>query len=129
MDIRLKRVYDVPDEKDGLRVLVDRVWPRGLSREAVHADLWLPEIAPSVSLRRWFGHDPSKWEEFKARYFQELDGRPEAVERLLQMARGGPLTLLFSARDRQHNQAVALKEFLLLRNRGGKHEADGNPDA
>lgn len=117
MDIRLKRVYDVPDGEDGQRVLVDRVWPRGLRREMAHADLWLPEIAPSASLRRWFSHDPSKWEEFKARYFEELDAKPEVVERLLKMASGGPLTLLFSARDQQHNQAVALREYLLRRSK------------
>ncbi|MCX8066345.1 MAG: DUF488 domain-containing protein [Anaerolineae bacterium] len=117
MDVRLKRVYDVPDKGDGRRVLVDRVWPRGLKREMAYVDLWLPEIAPSASLRQWFSHDPSKWQEFKARYFEELDAKPDMVGRLLEMAGSGPLTLLFSARDRQHNQAVALREYLLLRSK------------
>ncbi|HWR90431.1 MAG TPA: DUF488 family protein [Dissulfurispiraceae bacterium] len=115
MDIATKRVYDPPDRHDGFRVLVDRVWPRGMTKEQVQADLWLKDVAPSTALRMWFGHDPSKWEEFKKRYFAELDAHPEAVAGLLGAAAKGRLTLLFSARDLSHNQAVALKEYLLTR--------------
>lgn len=115
MDIRTKRVYEPSEPGDGLRVLVDRVWPRGMTKEQVQADLWLKDLTPGTVLRKWFGHDRSRWEEFKARYFTELDGRSEAVTRLLDEAEKGPLTLLFSARDAECNQAVALREYLLLR--------------
>jgi len=111
MKIIIKRIYD-PVEDDGVRVLVDRVWPRGMSTERVRADAWLKDVAPSTALRRWFGHAPAQWEEFKRRYFSELDSRPDAVARLLQLGNHGTLTLLFSARDRDCNQAVALKEYL-----------------
>jgi uncharacterized protein YeaO (DUF488 family) len=115
MQIQVKRVYAPRTPEDGLRVLVDRVWPRGLTREAVHADLWLKEVAPSSALRQWFGHDPTRWESFKARYFAELDANPQPVERLLALAQAQTVTLLFAARDEQHNQAVALREYLLAR--------------
>lgn len=115
MEIRAKRVYEPADPADGLRVLVDRVWPRGMTRERVAADRWAKELAPSTALRKWSGHDRSKWEEFKERYFAELDRRPEAVEELLERAGDGRLTLLFSARDTECNQAVALREYLLTR--------------
>lgn len=115
MQIQVKRVYDPATPKDGLRVLVDRVWPRGLTHEDVRADLWLKEIAPSTALRQWFGHDPTRWEAFKARYFAELDANPQPVERLLSMAQAQTVTLLFAARDDQYNQAVALREYLLAR--------------
>jgi len=118
MDIRIKRVYDPADPNDGVRVLVDRVWPRGLRKEAVGADLWLKDVAPSTSLRTWFGHDPAKWEAFKARYFAELADQAGAVAQLLDAAANGTVTLLYSARDTEHNQAVALKEYLLLRAAG-----------
>lgn len=113
MDIRTKRVYAPFDPRDGLRVLVDRVWPRGMAKEQVRADLWLKDLAPGTALRKWFGHDRSRWEEFKIRYFAELDARSEAVTSLLNEAAKGPVTLLFSARDAECNQAVALKEYLL----------------
>jgi uncharacterized protein YeaO (DUF488 family) len=113
LDIRIKRVYEPPDAHDGFRVLVDRIWPRGIAKEQVRADLWLRDVAPSTALRKWFAHDPSKWEEFKKRYFAELDKNPECVHVLLEAASEGTLTLLFSARDAEHNQAIALKEFLL----------------
>lgn len=114
-DIRTKRVYEPATSHDGFRVLVDRVWPRGLTKEQVQADLWMKDVAPSTALRQWFGHDRSKWEAFKRRYFSELDAQPQAVARLLEEAAKGRLTLLFSARDAEYNQAVALREYLLSR--------------
>ncbi len=113
MDIRTKRVYEPIKPDDGLRILVDRVWPRGMTKEQVMADLWLKEAAPSTALRKWFGHDRLKWGTFKARYFLELDAKPEAIETLINEATKGRLTLLFSARDTECNQAVALREHLL----------------
>jgi len=111
--IRVKRVYDEPSGDDGFRVLVDRLWPRGMKKGDVRVDLWLPDVAPSTALRKWFSHDPSKWEEFKRRYFVELDEKKEVIKRLVEIARKGTLTLLFSARDVEHNQAVALREYLV----------------
>lgn len=114
-DIRTKRVYEQADPQDGFRVLVDRVWPRGMAKEQVQADLWLKDIAPSTVLRKWFGHDRSKWEEFKRRFWVELDAQPEAAAQLLAAAAKGRLTLLFSARDTECNQAIALRDYLLAR--------------
>lgn len=113
MDIQTKRVYDPAAPEDGFRVLVDRLWPRGKTKEQVQADLWLKEIAPSDELRKWYHHDRSNWEEFKRRYLLELQEKSEAVERLLNEAAKGRVTLLFSARDEEYNQAVALREYLL----------------
>ncbi|MDX1394174.1 MAG: DUF488 family protein [Gemmatimonadota bacterium] len=115
--MRVKRVYEPASAEDGYRVLVDRVWPRGLSKGAVAVDEWLPDVAPSTELRRWFGHDPSRWEEFNRRYHGELVAAREEVEALLERAtRHAPeettLTLVYSARDTEHNQAVSLKAFL-----------------
>ncbi len=110
--IRLRRVYEAALDDEGLRVLVDRVWPRGLSRERVGADHWWKDAGPSAELRRWFGHERERWPEFKERYFRELDALPEVVARLLEVASSGPLTLLYSARDTEYNQAVALAEYL-----------------
>ncbi len=112
MDIRAKRVYEPADPGDGFRVLVDRVWPRGMTKERVKAELWLKEAAPSTGLRKSFCHDRSKWEDFKKRYFEELDAKPEVVVRLLEEAARGPVTLLFAAQDSEYNQAVALREYL-----------------
>ncbi|WP_419660519.1 conserved uncharacterized protein, DUF488 [Desulfosarcina variabilis str. Montpellier] len=112
MNIQTKRVYDPAEKIDGNRVLVDRVWPRGLSKEKVQADLWLKDAAPSTALRKWFAHDRSRWEAFKERYFAELKDQPEVLATLSELARKGPITLLFSARDARCNQAVALKAFL-----------------
>ncbi|MFB6491069.1 MAG: DUF488 domain-containing protein [Thermoproteus sp. AZ2] len=109
--IKVKRVYDPPEPDDGLRILVDRLWPRGVKKESAKIDLWLKEVAPSDELRRWFGHDPAKWEEFKARYAEELRGNP-AFEELKRLAASGNITLLYAARDRAHNNAVVLKELL-----------------
>jgi len=110
MEIRIKRVY-ASIGGDGLRILVDRLWPRGLSKEQVHADLWLREVAPSTALRKWFGHAPDRWEEFKKRYSCELRENPE-VRHLLDLANEGKITLLFSARDIKHNHARALMDYL-----------------
>ncbi len=113
--IQVKRVYAPPAPDDGIRVLVERLWPRGMKREALRLDEWLKEVAPSDSLRRWFAHDPARWEEFQRRYFAELDGKPEAWRPLREIARQGNLTLLYSARDVEHNSAVALKRYLEAR--------------
>ncbi|MFB3906730.1 MAG: DUF488 domain-containing protein [Acidobacteriota bacterium] len=118
MDIRTKRVYEPAASDDGFRVLVDRVWPRGMTKDRVGADLWLKEAAPSTELRKSFCHDPSRWEDFKKRYFAELDAKPGTVGRLLEQASGGRVTLLFSAQDAVYNQAVALREYLLSRAAG-----------
>jgi uncharacterized protein YeaO (DUF488 family) len=112
MDVRVSRVYDPPDLEDGIRILVDRLWPRGLRREEARVDEWLKELAPSDQLRRWFGHDPDRWEEFRARYWEELPQHPEAVARLCSLAQKQRVTLLFAARDSHHNNAVALAEYL-----------------
>jgi uncharacterized protein YeaO (DUF488 family) len=112
MDIRIKRAYDAPAKNDGYRVLVDRVWPRGVSKEDAQFDAWLKDLAPSSDLRKWFGHDPGKWRQFKEKYFRELDGRRELVGELLENIGGGRATLVYGARDREHNNAVALKQYL-----------------
>lgn len=114
MPIRVKRVYEKASPSDGYRVLVDRLWPRGLSKEEARIDAWLKEIAPSTRLRQWFGHDPSKWSEFKKRYFRELDGRTELVASLAERAKTQTVTLVFAAKDERHNNAQALKEYLDL---------------
>jgi len=113
MRIGLKRAYAKADPADGCRVLIDRVWPRGVKKEDLRLDDWLREIAPSAGLRRWFGHDPQKWDEFKRRYFRELEGKKELVESLRARLEDGPLTLIYAARDERHNNAAALKEFLI----------------
>jgi uncharacterized protein YeaO (DUF488 family) len=112
MQIRLKRAYEKPADDDGRRFLIDRIWPRGVGREALKIDAWLKEIAPSTELRRWFGHDPEKWEEFKRRYFLELDTRPPALQELRSRVAAEPVTLVYGASDEQHNNAVALREYL-----------------
>jgi len=124
MDIQTKRVYDPADKKDGARVLVDRVWPRGLSRERVQADQWVKDAAPGTALRKWFAHDRSKWDEFRKRYASELNAKPEVVGQLLELASKGRLTLLFSVRDTQYNQAVALKEYLFSMSKKGGVSAE-----
>lgn len=109
--IKVKRAYDEPARSDGCRVLVDRVWPRGMSKDALRLDDWSKDVAPSTSLRKWFGHDLDKWDEFKKRYFDELSDS-EALSRLLETCHGGTTTLVFAAKDTRHNNAVALKEYL-----------------
>lgn len=112
MKLRIKRIYEKPSSQDGTRVLVDRVWPRGMRKEKARIDLWLKDVAPSTELREWFGHDPGKWEEFREQYFRELDANPEAVDRLITEVGDGTVTLVFSAKDENHNNAVALKTYL-----------------
>jgi uncharacterized protein YeaO (DUF488 family) len=112
IDIKLKRASQKPADTDGFRVLVDRIWPRGLKKDEARVDWWAKEIAPSAELRRWFSHDPEKWEEFKGRYFLELEGQTDLIGQLRRLAEEKRLTLIFGARDEEHNNAVALKEYL-----------------
>ena len=112
MPLQIRRVYESPSEDEGYRVLIDRLWPRGLRKDQVELDIWLKDVAPSTELRRWFGHDPSKWSEFKVRYFRELDGQPQAIADLVDRARNGRVTLLFGAKDAEHSNAAALVEYL-----------------
>lgn len=114
MAVRLavKRVYEPPSPEDGHRVLVDRLWPRGLRKEEARIDSWLRDLAPSDELRRWFGHDPARWPEFQRRYATELDGKRSLWEPLLAQARRGRITLLYAARDPDHNNAIALARYL-----------------
>jgi uncharacterized protein YeaO (DUF488 family) len=110
--IRIKRVYEEPEEADGLRVLVDRLWARGLSKEKARVDVWVKEIAPSTELRRWYGHDADKWPEFKTRYAAELNANPTGVEKLLSEVQAGTVTFLYSSKEERLNNAVALKEYI-----------------
>lgn len=119
-DIRIKRIYEKPDADDGFRVLVDRLWPRGLKKEAAALDAWHRELAPSDALRRWFGHDVARWPEFRRRYVAELRDKGEALEALRALARERRLTLLFAARDEAHNDAVVLREVLLSPEEAGR---------
>jgi uncharacterized protein YeaO (DUF488 family) len=112
MELKLKRAYDPPSKDDGCRILIDRLWPRGLRKDQARLDGWLKEIAPSMALRKWFGHDPARWEEFRRRYFAELEGRAPVVETLRQWTQRGRVTLVYGARDETHNHAVALQEYL-----------------
>lgn len=115
-DIRLKRAYDEPSQNDGRRVLVDRIWPRGVKKEELELDDWFKQVAPSSDLRKWFDHDPEKWDEFKKRYFDELKNPPEEIKSLLTTAREGRLTLVYATSEEKYNNAVALKEFLQKEN-------------
>jgi uncharacterized protein YeaO (DUF488 family) len=115
MSIDVKRAYDPPARSDGYRVLVDRIWPRGVTKEDLKIDAWLKEVAPSTALRKWFGHDPKKWEEFRRRYARELEPHAAALEQLVERARAGHVTLVFAAKDTEHNNAVALREHLEAR--------------
>lgn len=110
--IRIKRVYEQPDEADGRRILVDRLWARGLSKDKAKVDVWLKEIAPSTELRHWYGHDPNKWAEFKSRYAVELNAKPDEVEEILGEVQMGIVTFLYSSKEEQLNNAVALKEYI-----------------
>ncbi len=112
MTILLKRAYESAGPHDGLRILVDRLWPRGVAKDTSHIDLWLKDVAPSTSLRKWFGHDPEKWDEFRNRYWAELRSNPEATGQLCEQVRRGVVTLVYGAKDREHNHAVALKAYL-----------------
>jgi len=112
MTIQIKRVYEEPEESDGRRILVDRLWARGLSKEKAKVDLWVKEIAPSTELRRWYGHDPNKWSEFKSRYAAELETNPGIVEEILGEVKAGVVTFLYSSKEEQLNNAIALKEYI-----------------
>jgi uncharacterized protein YeaO (DUF488 family) len=112
LQVRIKRAYLPPSPDDGVRALVDRLWPRGLRKTEAAVDLWLKDLAPSTELRRWFGHDPRRWDEFCSRYRAELASRVELLDELRAIARKGPLTLVFAARDELHNQAVVLRDVL-----------------
>ena len=113
--IRIKRVYDAPSPSDGTRILVDRLWPRGLKKEQARVDIWMRDLAPSNSLRSWFSHEPARWDEFKKRFYAELDARRDAIEVVL--SRKGTVTLLYGSREDRFNNAVALKEYLVSRAR------------
>jgi uncharacterized protein YeaO (DUF488 family) len=113
--IRLKRAYEAPSPDDGVRVLVDRLWPRGVRKENAGIARWMKEIAPSTELRRWFGHDPTRWQEFRHRYRSELQQHPAELEELSELARNGTVTLVYGARDEAHNDAVVLREVLLYK--------------
>lgn len=110
--IQLKRAYEGASESDGARFLVERLWPRGVKKQDLKLDAWLKDVAPSSDLRRWFAHDPGKWREFKRRYVRELEQRPDAWTPLLAHARRGRVTLVYSAHDTEHNNAIVLKDFL-----------------
>lgn len=112
VQIRLKRAYDPPEETDGLRVLVDRLWPRGVSKERLQLDSWEKDLSPSSSLRKWFAHEPDRWEEFRRFYLEELDSHYELARALLSQTGQPQVTLVYAARDEQHNHALVLKEFL-----------------
>lgn len=112
MDVRLKRAYEPPARSDGYRVLIDRLWPRGVSKQEVQLDEWARQLAPSSELRRWFGHDPAKFGEFRWRYWEELAAQEEKLRELRRRARAGTLTLVYGARDSEHNDAVVLAELL-----------------
>ncbi len=110
--IQLKRIYEPYSKSDGYRVLVDRLWSRGLTKEKAKVDLWLKDIAPSTELRKWFGHDPLKWNEFKKRYYAELQKNSEVVSKLVELLKNGKVTIVYGAKDEEHNDAVVLKEYL-----------------
>ena len=110
--IKLKRVYEPASPEDGVRILVERLWPRGIKKDALKLDTWLKEVAPSDGLRRWFGHEPKKWNGFRDRYFAELDANPRTRESVAKAVRRGRVTLIYSSRDTEHNNAVALRNYL-----------------
>lgn len=112
MKIQLKRVYDPVSESDGMRILIDRLWPRGVKKGTVPIDLWIKEVSPSDELRKWFSHDPEKWEEFQKRYIQELEANRTGVASLVEAAKKGTVTLLYSSKKTEHNNAVCLKNYL-----------------
>lgn len=112
MSINIKRVYEKAKKEDGFRILVDRLWPRGVSKKEAKIDLWLKEIAPSDELRTWFGHDPKKWPDFKKRYFKELQGKDEQVKVIKEKLKEGKVTLVYGAKDTEHNNAVVLQALL-----------------
>jgi uncharacterized protein YeaO (DUF488 family) len=125
MSIWIRRAYEAPTRNDGYRILIDRVWPRGVSRGELEIDDWTRDLAPSTRLRKWFDHDPARWEEFQHRYFQELRGKKGTIRGLLERIERGRVTLVYGARDPDHNNAVALRAFLEMRIRrdgGGRRK-------
>lgn len=112
MNIKLKRVYEMPEKSDGFRILVDRLWPRGLAKEKAALDLWLKDIAPTTELRKWFNHEPEKWKEFIKKYWIELKENKESVSDLKDYLKKGPVTLLYAAKDEVHNEAQVIKDFI-----------------
>lgn len=118
--IQIKRVYEAPDPKDGYRVLVDRLWPRGVKKESLKADEWAKDLAPSTGLRQWYDHQPDRFEEFTKKYRKELASNPDSLDHILRIAETQPVTLLYSAKDTQHNQAVVLCDFLKKRRRSAQ---------
>jgi uncharacterized protein YeaO (DUF488 family) len=130
--IHIKRVYTSREKTDGVRFLVDHLWPRGIKKQDPRAEHWLKEMAPSTELRRWFGHDPARWAEFRRRYFAELKAKPAGWKPLLEAARVGDITLVYSAKDTEHNNALALREFLEAQlhhsvRQGGNHPISRTP--
>jgi uncharacterized protein YeaO (DUF488 family) len=123
--IKLKRAYDSASKDDGIRFLVERLWPRGLKKTGLRLDAWLKDVAPSTELRQWFSHDPAKWAEFQRRYFAELNAKAKTVEPILEADRRGHVTLVYSSHDKEHNNAVALKTYLAAKisRRGAAHRA------
>ena len=122
-NIRLKRAYASPGARDGTRILIDRLWPRGIRKANAAIDLWAKDIAPSTALRRWFGHDPARWQEFRRRYTEEIHRHRDRLDELRALARRGPITLVFAAHDEIHNDAVVLRDILLGRTAAGKSHA------
>lgn len=118
MTVKLKRAYDEPSGDDGCRILVERLWPRGVTKARARIDLWLKDVAPSTGLRKWFHHEPDKWEEFRERYWNELTGKKDDIELLKRKIEEGPVTFVYSSKDTEHNAAVALKEYLKLHETG-----------
>jgi len=110
--ISFKKIYDKPSTEDGIRILVDRLWPRGISKDKAELDMWLKEVAPSDELRKWFSHDPGKWEGFKERYLEELDQKKEYVDQIIESAKENDVTLLYAAKDEKFNNAVVLMEYI-----------------
>ena len=112
-NVKLKRAYEPPAADDGTRVLIDRLWPRGITKKHAAIDQWMKDIAPSTELRKWFGHDPARWDEFRRRYAHEVRQNTELLDQLRSLARQGPMTLVYSAHDEEHNDAVELRELIL----------------
>jgi uncharacterized protein YeaO (DUF488 family) len=112
---RIKRVYDPISDSDGTRLLVERLWPRGVKKTSIKIKVWLKDVAPSTELRKWFSHDPTKWQDFCSRYVAELQANPDAWRPIIEAARHGPVTLIYSSHDTEHNNAVALRDFLMHR--------------
>jgi uncharacterized protein YeaO (DUF488 family) len=110
--LKIKRVYDPPSSADGKRILIDRLWPRGLRKEDAHIHEWRKDVAPSSELRRWFGHDPEKWDEFRERFFKELQGKQGAVDVIVGLAQNGTVSLMYGSKEERFNNAVALKEYI-----------------